>query len=77
MEKIFRYPIVAFFWIVGAGSMAAADFLVGFVSIFFVIVSAAYPDFRDKERLAIYWTIVMAGVVVILMLLYYRGSTEY
>jgi hypothetical protein len=72
-----RYPIVAFFWIVGAGSMAAADFLVGLFSIFFVIVSAAYSDFRDKGRVGVYWIVVMTGFVIILMLLYYRGSTEY
>ena len=75
MEKFARYAFLIYFWVVAASSMASGDVAVGLVGVFLVIISVAYSDFERKNRTKAYWATILAGFLLTLALLHYRGVT--
>ncbi|MBZ2189016.1 hypothetical protein K8B33_07900 [Alcanivorax sp. JB21] len=75
-EATGRIILIIFFWMVAAGSAASSEFQICLPATVLGGVCIAYPDFKKKGRVAVYWWIVGPGLALVLFLLYMGGLTN-
>jgi len=59
--------------VVAAGSATSSEFLICLPATVLDVVCIAYPDFKKKGRVAMYWWIAGSGFALVLFLLYSGG----